>query len=44
MDELMEVPGYERIHWTVDARDQTGFTRGLLLLSWVIVTFFLSFF
>ena len=39
----MEVPGYEIIRWTVDARDRTGFTRGLLLLSWGIVTFFSSF-
>ena len=40
----MEVPGYEIIFWTVDARDWTGFTRGSLLLSWGIVMFFLSFF
>ena len=41
---LIEVPEYERIRWTVDARDQTGFMRGSLLLSWGIVTFFLLFF
>ena len=40
----MEVPEYERIRWTVDARDRTGFIRGSLLLSWGIVTFFSSFF
>ena len=39
----MEVPGYEIIFWTVDARDWTGFTRGSLLLSWGIVMFFLSY-
>ena len=30
--------------WTVDTRDRTVFIRGSLLLSWGIVTFFLSFF
>ena len=44
MNELMEVPVYERICWTLDAGDRTDFMRGLLLLSWGIVTFFLSFF
>ena len=34
MNELMEVPGYERIRLTVDARDRMGFMRGSLLLSW----------
>ena len=44
MDELMEVPEYDRMCWIVDARDLTGFMRGSLFLSWGIVTFFLSFF
>ena len=44
MDELMEVLGYDIMHWTVEARDQTRFMRGSLFLSWGIVTFFLSFF
>ena len=32
MDELMEVPGYDTMCWTIDARYRTGFMRGLFFV------------